>query len=332
MGDVCLAVPFAAALARHAEVHWLVHEVYEPIPRFFGVDAQLIPVTPCERRRKVARLDEPCLFGSDLVQRLRCERFDAVLDLAHWPLTAQLVHHLPEVPIRAITLDPEQDERLGVNPRGLDLYAPFTMRVPVRPGTHQVAKWLALARTVLGRHVSLDWLLPPQRISTSGPLRIFLHPHASKPEKGWPADRFAEVMRGLAREHQITCTINSGSRRELPTALGLWLRLRAVGIRARVVWLDRSCRTLRAALTEADLALGCDSGPMHLAALVGTPSVVVFGPHDPEEFMPLWRSLPVAPPRRGMAARAVPAVDVLRACRLILDGITEFRDARFFAA
>jgi ADP-heptose:LPS heptosyltransferase len=71
---------------------------------------------------------------------------------------------------------------------------------------------------------------------------------------------------------------------------------------------------------------------MHLAALVGTPSVVVFGPHDPEEFLPLWRSLPVSPPRRGMAARAVPAADVLRTCRRILDRLPEFRDERCFAA
>src|SRR5262249_11692087 len=110
---------------------------------------------------------------------------------------------------------------------------------------------------------------------------------------------------------------NSGARRELPAALGLWLRLWAAGIRAEIVWLDRSCRRLRKVLENVDFALGCDSGPMHFAALVGTPSVVVFGPYSAAEFGPMWRSTAVEPapgkPARGVATRAV-----LTACRNVL--------------
>ena len=45
---------------------------------------------------------------------------------------------------------------------------------------------------------------------------------------------------------------------------------------AELVWL----------LARADLFLGNDSGPGHLAAAVGTPTVSVFGPQDPSVFTP----------------------------------------------
>src|SRR5579859_6500593 len=136
MGDVCMAIPYAAALARQCEVHWLIHRVYEPIPRLFGNDVRLISFDP-NARRPISR---------GLLAQLRAERYDAVLDLAHWPRTAWLVSQLPEIPVRAIAFDPDQDDRLGVNPRELDLYAPFNVRVPAPPAAHQVVKWLEVAR------------------------------------------------------------------------------------------------------------------------------------------------------------------------------------------
>jgi ADP-heptose:LPS heptosyltransferase len=311
-GDVCMTVPFAAALARHCEVHWLIHEAYEPVPRVFGIDVRLIPLTPDHGWRGLN--GRP--IRKTLIDRLRNERFDAVLDLAHWPRTAWLVSQLADIPIRAISFDPAQDGRLQVNPRGLDLYEPFNVRVPVSE-SHQVAKWQALARASLGVDATLDW---PQtlRRTSGGELKLFVHPHASKPAKRWPAHRFAAVVCQLARERPVRCFINSGSRHELPAALGLWLRLRTAGVRAEIVWLDRNCRRLRDALENVDLALGCDSGPMHFAALVGTPSVVIFGPYPAAEFGPLWRSTAVEP-AAGKPASAVPTKAVLAACREVAD-------------
>lgn len=317
MGDVCMAVPFVTALARRCEVHWLLHRVYEPIARGFATPCRIIPLEPSPSAEHRA----------SLLRHLQDEHYHAVLDLAHWPNTAQIVQALPDVPVRAITFDPDQDARLGVNPHRLDLYAPFNVRVGVPATAHQVSKWLLLAREALGLELAFDWPLPVAR-APGREFRVFVHPHASKPEKEWPADRFAEVLRGLKSPRRLRCWINSGSRRELPAALGLWLRLRASGVRARIVWLERTCVRLRTALERADLALGCDSGPMHFAALLGTPTVVVCGPYEPEEFGPLWRSIPVTPPRARMPARLVPAPPVLRACRLIADGVASFGPRR----
>jgi ADP-heptose:LPS heptosyltransferase len=305
MGDVCMAVPFAAALARHCEVHWLVGRAYAAIPRAFPqVVCRLIPVTP--------RRDRP--FPDSLRAALCQQRYAAVLDLSHWPRVAELVSRLDEVPVRGITDDPVQDELLQVKPSGVDPHTAYTCRVPVPPQCHQVEKWCRLVRAALGIDLTIDWPLPPVRRSDQ-PLRLFVHPHASKRSKQWPAHRFAEVLRRLARDRPLRCYINSGARSELPQALGLWLRLRAAGVRARIVLRERSYQRLRAVLRRADLALGCDSGPMHLAALLGTPSVVLYGPYSASEFGPLWRSQAVQPPRPGQPATCIVPGRVLQALR-----------------
>jgi len=40
---------------------------------------------------------------------------------------------------------------------------------------------------------------------------------------------------------------------------------------------------------EAAFAIGCDTGPLHLAAAMGTPVVGIYGPTDPAVFGPYWK-------------------------------------------
>ena len=49
---------------------------------------------------------------------------------------------------------------------------------------------------------------------------------------------------------------------------------------------DHSLLTLAALLAEVELLITGDTGPMHLAAAVGTPIVAVFGPSDPRRYAP----------------------------------------------
>src|SRR5258708_4724514 len=109
MGDVCMTLPVVVALQQHCEVHWLVRKAYAGIPRLFpSVRCRLLPVAPRQR------------FSDAVVSRLRHERYAAVLDFSHWPMVADLVRRLPDIPIRAITHDPEQDALLGIKPNDVD--------------------------------------------------------------------------------------------------------------------------------------------------------------------------------------------------------------------
>jgi lipopolysaccharide heptosyltransferase I len=95
---------------------------------------------------------------------------------------------------------------------------------------------------------------------------IVLLPGAGKPNKLWPVDRFRELARRI------------GDR-----ALAVWgpgERDRAEAIGARVAP-PTSLRELAWLLANAQLVVGADTGPLHLAAALGTKVVGLYGPTDP---------------------------------------------------
>src|SRR5690606_25731418 len=105
---------------------------------------------------------------------------------------------LPMIPVRATTVDPAQDTLLGIPPEEAGEAGAFTLRVPVPAGLHQTAKWRLLVRAACGAEVEPAWPLPARApADPTRPLRLFLHPHAGKREKIWPAGRFAAVVAGI---------------------------------------------------------------------------------------------------------------------------------------
>lgn len=285
-GDVCMLLPVVRALARHHEVHWLVRDAYVPVVRAFpDVGCRLVGVAPGADPRRP--------FPEELVAALAGERYDCLLDCSHWACVSWLARRLDGVPVRAVTHDPAQDALLGLD-RGPDPEAAFTHVVPVSPGVHQVEKWRRLIRAACGVDVEPGWPLPERSpIACGGPLRVFLHPHAGKPEKIWPVGRFARVLAAAARERPIRCVVN-GVRRRLVRQLRMRLLLSRV--RLAVSAFDPSFAGLREALAGCDVAVGCDSGPMHFAALLGVPTLVLYGRYSAAEFGPPWRSTAVEPP------------------------------------
>lgn len=117
----------------------------------------------------------------------------------------------------------------------------------------------------------------------SGPV-VAIHPGASEfgAFKRWPPERFGEVARALSSEFQATCVVTHGpeeSRESLAKVL------RASGGKARLAPFFTVAQ-LAGFLRESDLFVGADSGPLHVAALVGTKTVAVFGPKDPRVYAP----------------------------------------------
>ena len=310
IGDICLLLPLVHALSRHFAVHWLIRDTHVPLVRAFpDVDCRLIGVSP--------GADPECPFPAELVAALRAEAYPALLDFSHWPCVAWLAGQLPDIAVRAVTVDPAQDALLGVPSGPPDAAAVFTHLVPVPPGAHQMTKWLILVRAACGIELQLDWPLPaPPPPPRRRPLRIFVHPHASKAEKCWPARHFATVLARAAARQRVHCLINGVPRRiTYELRLRLWLS-RAT---AETVPLDPSFAALHRALRSADLALGCDSGPLQFAALLGVPTVVVYGRYPADEFGPLWRSVAISPAIRGGDADTVTPAAVDAALRAWVD-------------
>jgi lipopolysaccharide heptosyltransferase II len=124
----------------------------------------------------------------------------------------------------------------------------------------------------------------------SGARRPLVGVHASggRPVKQWEPGRFGEVAARLARLHAATIVL-TGTEGDRPLVdavkAGLPPKMSVMDLAGRLDIVD-----LAAVLERLDLVVTGDTGPMHLAAAVGTPLVAIFGPSDPARWGPLSRS------------------------------------------
>ncbi|HWV39157.1 MAG TPA: glycosyltransferase family 9 protein [Vulgatibacter sp.] len=120
-------------------------------------------------------------------------------------------------------------------------------------------------------------------LAPAGGARIVaLAPGGRWATKRWPADRFAKVGDALADEGaKIVLCGGPGDVAEL--------RALAAAMKAEAIadTLDLDVAGLCAVIERADLLVGCDSAPNHLAQAVGTPVVTVFGPTSSRRWGPL---------------------------------------------
>jgi heptosyltransferase II len=100
--------------------------------------------------------------------------------------------------------------------------------------------------------------------------------------KMWPAGRFGQLagrLRGLGLQPLVV--IGPGEE-ELGAAVA-----RAAAAPLPVVGSDLDVAGLAGIVAQVDVLVGNDSGAMHMAAMVGTPVVALFGPTDPVRTAPL---------------------------------------------
>ncbi len=126
---------------------------------------------------------------------------------------------------------------------------------------------------------------------------VLLHPGSARAEKFWEADRWAAVVRFAARKG-LRCLITGGSSALEKRHIG------AIESVAREPFVDLSGQldllTLTALIQRARFLVTVDSAPMHLAAAMQTPQVVLFGPTNPLHWRP--RFSPVVILQAGHAA------------------------------
>jgi lipopolysaccharide heptosyltransferase II len=117
---------------------------------------------------------------------------------------------------------------------------------------------------------------------SAGPL-VGVHVSGGRAIKQWDPARFAEVARRLSDRCGATIVL-TGAPEDRPLVRTM---AEALGQRAVVdVSGELELPALAALLERLDLFVTGDTGPMHLAAAVGTPIVAVFGPSDPARYAP----------------------------------------------
>jgi len=99
-----------------------------------------------------------------------------------------------------------------------------------------------------------------------------VHLGAATPDRLWPLERFARLIRGLGDRGVRAVLIGAAGDRERAAELEAGLGgLEAVNLAGQT-----SLGRLAALLKRADIFIGADSGPIHLAALMGAPAVGLY--------------------------------------------------------
>jgi len=105
---------------------------------------------------------------------------------------------------------------------------------------------------------------------------VLLNPSARVAAKRWPAERFGELARALESQVKVGCGVITA-----PGEEGLTQAAVAAATGAAVALPRLTIKELAAMLASARGVVTGDTGVLHLATAMGTPSVVLAGPTDP---------------------------------------------------
>lgn len=119
-------------------------------------------------------------------------------------------------------------------------------------------------------------------LPAGGPL-VLIHPGATDVRRRWPSASFAEVARALLEDRARVLVVGDAS--DAPAADEI-----VAAAPGAVSWAGTvELPDLAPLLSLADLVLGNDSGPRHLAAAVGAPTVGIFWVGNAINAQPLGR-------------------------------------------
>jgi ADP-heptose:LPS heptosyltransferase len=265
-GDVLLAGPAIRAVAASAEVVLLCGPhgaaAGELLP---GVARTLTWTAPWVGD------DAPALDPADvgrLVDTLAALDLDQAFVLTSFhqsPLPMALLLRLAGVPTIAATSVDFPGTLLDV-------------RHPVLDDAHEVEQSLSLVAT-LGHHLPAG---DDGRLALRGPLPdarpfdqpyVVVHPGASVPTRGYPADRAARVVELLVASGWRVAVTGGPAEREATAAVAGRCRPEVVDLGGRTGLVE-----LAGILAGAAVLVSGNTGPAHLAAAVGTPVAEVFAP------------------------------------------------------
>jgi len=285
LGDVVHALPVAATLraARpDAWLAWIVEQREAAVLREHPALNEVIVVDTRRWRRARSPRDLFAAAGDIRAarRRLRAGRFDVAIDLQgliksgvltaatgarvrigfdrQWrrePVAGLFINQrvVPPSARHVVEQDLALLQPLGITPPRLEFRLPTVAAAETR-----LDDWLALAG-----------LKPRQRL-------VVLNPGAGRADKRWPVARFAELAARLSHDAGAHVVVawgpgEEGAARAIVDGAG------AAGPRALLAP-PTDLHELIALLRRASVMVAADTGPLHLAAALGTPCVGLYGP------------------------------------------------------
>ena len=252
----------------------------------------------------------------DLVKDVRRRQFDFVIDLHSFSET-NLLGFLSGAPKRLFA------RRRG---RSLDFLANFKPAPPIEADNrtrHQVDRYLDVLQplyiseaprvprlaTTFEDDREVDRLLRKSKAAAEA-LLVGLFPGAGHESRRWPLKKFAQLADSLSRNDGVQPLVFVG-----PEEAKIISEIRAAFPSSTVV-LDRlSIRQLAAIQARLAVFVSNDTGPLHIAAAVGAPVVLLLDQRAPDSYIPL--SEPKRVIQRGAIAE-IEAEEVYEATRALL--------------
>src|SRR5260370_26094413 len=105
---------------------------------------------------------------------------------------------------------------------------------------------------------------------------VVLSPAGGWRSKCWPPDRFGALCLKIGGTLGLRCVVNYG-----PGEENLVSAIKASSGKADPVAYNGSLGQLMTLLRNAACIVGGDTGPLHFAVALGTPTVAIFGPANP---------------------------------------------------
>ncbi len=331
VGDVLLATPVFDNLRQaypNAELHALAGKwsrvVLENQP---AVDEVIEYNSPffCRTGEQPTRL----LEAVQLYRRLRHEKYELVVELrGDWRIVCFALLRVAPKQIGRAAL--QVANKLGFSrfsgthetTRNLDVLnragIPTPVQTPTFPVTAEDKRWAADFLAARGVHVAWRGTGPrptvePQvhaaRRGTGPPptreTLVAIHPGSPVALKRWRPERYAKLADWLVAQKRAKI-IFVGVDAEMPiiAEIQALMREKSFNIAGKT-----SLTQLASILQLCQLFIGNDSGPMHLAAAVGIPTIGLYGPGDPGRFGPVGaqcqtlRQKPDCPPCLGTTCR-----------------------------
>ncbi|MFN2533382.1 MAG: glycosyltransferase family 9 protein [Pyrinomonadaceae bacterium] len=221
-----------------------------------------------------------------LVSRVRKSKFDFVIDL-HSLSETNLLGFFSGAPHRLYARRPG---------RSLDFLANFNPRPPAEANSsHLIDRYLDVLQPLGLTNQSrvpvlqtdpttdqmIDNLLEKARADSKA-LLVGLFPGAGHESRRWPMRRFAELADYLIRNDNVRVVLFAG-----PEELALLADMRKM-FPPGTIFMDRlSVPQLASAQARLTLFVSNDTGPMHVAAAVGTSVIVLLGRPTPHIFVPV---------------------------------------------
>ncbi len=292
IGDVIHTLPALNAIRRHypeAHITWLVEEAAaDLVIGHRALDRVIVSgrkrwLAQLKTRRRRQAFAEMQAFWRDL----RDTHYDIVLDfqsLLKSGVLVWLVHgkrkigfdkgmqHQEHSYLFLNERIPPVDMEVHALTRGLMLLNAIGIPTPT------VAYDLPVAEA---DQTAAQKLLQDRGIAGIRPL-VAINPVALWETKLWLNDRFAVLADRLIKNHHVDIVFTGGpSDRQVVGRIAAMMTMPAVNLAGKT-----SLKQLAAIYRQSALVVSTDTGPMHLAAAVGTPVVALFGPTAP------WRTGP----------------------------------------